>query len=44
MATSWHTSEHAVSGPPLFRNISGIVLNPDETGETMMNSGSYLGK
>jgi hypothetical protein len=38
-----HEGAHAVSGSLLFRHVSGIELNSDATGGTLMNSGGCLG-
>ena len=38
-----HEGAHAVFGSLLFRNVSGIQLNADATGGTLMDSGGCLG-
>lgn len=38
-----HEGAHAVIGSLLFRDVSGIKLNSDATGGTLMNSGGCLG-
>src|SRR5580704_17591180 len=38
-----HEGAHAVLGSLLFRNVSGIELNADATGATLMNGGGCLG-
>jgi len=38
-----HEGAHAVIGSLLFRDVSGIELNSDATGGTLMNSGGCLG-
>ena len=38
-----HEGAHAVFGSLLFRQVSGITLNQDATGGTLMNSGGCLG-
>jgi hypothetical protein len=38
-----HEGAHAVIGSLLFRNVSGIELNSNATGGTLMNSGGCLG-
>jgi hypothetical protein len=38
-----HEGAHAVLGSLLFRNVSGIELNADATGGTLMNDGGCLG-
>jgi hypothetical protein len=38
-----HEGAHALLGSLLFRRVSGITLNGDATGGTLMNSGGCLG-
>ena len=38
-----HEGAHAVLGSLMFRRVSGITLNADATGGTLMNSGGCLG-
>jgi len=38
-----HEGAHAVLGSLMFRGVSGITLNGDATGGTLMNSGGCLG-